>query len=339
MPNSNTANTFDFVPAVTVKGEVIASNVADIKSMAAQWLGTINTSLQTDEDFAVATSDIKLCKEAETRLEQAKSDIVGQMAQVNELLSTIDDIKGDLAKTRLMLTKLVKDRESEIKNEAQRAISAKWALRLEEINTDLGFIKVTNIAPDFAGAVKNTKTLKSYQDRLEAEFVRCAGIAEEQARSYRLKRNWVNANQGEFGFLFADMSNLVKMDQESLESAVTGRIEAYQASERAKAAKLAEQDLAAVSAVSHVSTETPISVLDPDQEVKEAQPTAAPTLPPTVTPTSAPVQVSKPTNNAFGVVVIPKELLSTLKYVIKVVEPMMKGSAEYNKLKDLVNGG
>jgi hypothetical protein len=312
---------FDLVPVVSVRGEVVTSNISDIKEVALAWIATINTSLKSDEDFSEATNDIKACKDAETKLEKAKSDIVAQMAQVDAVLTTVDEIKGELARTRLFLTKLVKDREQEIKDTALNDVRDQWIAKVEQVNNRLGFMKITGVFPDFHGVVKGCKTLKSYKERLNKELSQSYEIIESLAESFISKRDYVLEHQGEYGFLFSDMSDLVKLNQEELESVIAARIQKYEAVTRDRNTENNVSTKPVASVNTHQNVSHPL--IEPSASEKNVQPTVGTTE----------QAICADSNGVF----IPRNLIGTLKYIIKLTSPVLGKNDDFQQLVKLVS--
>lgn len=311
----------DLIPIVSVRGEVVTSNISDIKDVALAWISSINTSLKSDEDFSEATNDIKACKEAETKLEQAKGDIVAQMSQVDAVLATVDEIKGELAKTRLFLTKLVKDREQEIKDAALKDVRDQWIAKVERVNSRLGFMKITGVVPDFLGVVKGCKTLKSYKERLNKELSQSYEIMESLAESFISKRDYILEHQGEYGFLFSDMGDLVKLKQEELESVIAARIQKYEAVARDRNTEnnVSAEPVAAVN----VSQSVSLPLIEPSASEKTAH-------------HSDDAAKQATFDNSDGVF-IPVHLIGTLKYIIKLTSPVLGKNDDFQQLVKLVS--
>ena len=109
----------DDLPAlrIEVTGMVTASNLAAFKAHALAVFDGINTTLETDDDFASADKTAKWCSEVESKLEAAKQHALSQTASIDELFRTIDAIKEEARQKRLTLEKLVKQRKDSIRVE------------------------------------------------------------------------------------------------------------------------------------------------------------------------------------------------------------------------------
>jgi hypothetical protein len=102
---------------IRLTGEVQESNLAEFKESALAVIGNIKTDLVTDNDFVTAEQAIKDCKLAEQRIAQAKQDGMHSTASISELFGTMDELAGELSKTRLSLEKQVRAEKSKRKKE------------------------------------------------------------------------------------------------------------------------------------------------------------------------------------------------------------------------------
>ena len=107
--------------SVDLVGEVRGTNLADYKESAIAFIESINTDLQTDQDFADAESVIKFCNKAESDLKQIRANALSQTADINQLFTDIDVLRESLRQKRLTLNKLVQARKAEIKGQVIRA--------------------------------------------------------------------------------------------------------------------------------------------------------------------------------------------------------------------------
>ena len=151
---------------VTASGGVSASNLAEFRSRAAELIEAISEELETDEDFATAEKSVKWCHGVEDRLELTKQQIIEQLSGVAEAFGIIDSISDMARDKRLRLDRLVKARKDAIRARLVADAHAKYV-------EYAGGAEVTGIdRPDFAGAIKGLKTLKSIHAAIDAEMAR-----------------------------------------------------------------------------------------------------------------------------------------------------------------------
>ena len=272
------------LPALHIQltGQVTASNLGEFKAHALAVIGTINTDLQTDNDFADAEKTVKWCKEVEARLAAAKEAALGQTASIDALFRALDEISETARRTRLNLEKQVKAKKDEIRlakiREAAQRFSDAVAARVQELGVNLPVV-----APDFAGAIRGLKTLASIDNALAAtltDAIAAAGQLFDCAQSNQL---WLSESEARNLPTFPDLAQLLIKPKEDFQAIVKGRVEeARAAAERmraeeearqAEAARQAEEAQAAAEAQAQAQP-VPVPEAAPVQEAPEAPPVA-----------------------------------------------------------------
>lgn len=225
------------LPALVVQteGKVVSSNLVAYKAAAEKFIAKINTKLETDEDFANAENTVKYCGEAEDKLELAKAAALAQTATIDEVMRTVDHIKAQFRAKRLELEKLVKTRKEQIKetilNEGRHAFTAHVAA----LETEITPLRLQLQQPDFAGAMKNKRTLGSLRDAVSTTLANAKIAANTQAADYRAKQAWCREHAATYGFLFMDMANIIGKPMEDFQLVITSRIADHKRAEEAKA--------------------------------------------------------------------------------------------------------
>ncbi|KAB8066232.1 YqaJ viral recombinase family protein [Janthinobacterium violaceinigrum] len=225
------------LPALVVQteGKVVSSNLVAYKAAAEKFIAKINTKLETDEDFANAENTVKYCGEAEDKLELAKAAALAQTATIDEVMRTVDHIKAQFRAKRLELEKLVKTRKEQIKetilNEGRHAFTA----HITALETEITPLRLQQPQPDFAGAMKNKRTLGSLRDAVSTTLANAKIAANTQAADYRAKQAWCREHAATYGFLFMDMANIIGKPMDDFQLVITSRIADHKRAEEAKA--------------------------------------------------------------------------------------------------------
>lgn len=179
------------LPALHVEatGKVLTSNLDAYRDHAMQVLGSINRDLKTDQDFSDAEQTVKWCKSVESKLSAAKDSVLGQMATVDEVCRTIDDLSAETRRVRLDLDKLVKAekerRKSDIINTAVESVRE----HCSGINASLDDHALQSDQHrwqrDIATAIKGLKTLSSITDAADTAAANLKIEASQQADRIR----------------------------------------------------------------------------------------------------------------------------------------------------------
>jgi len=225
---------------VQIKGEITASNLPDFKDAADNFINKINVNLKTDDDFAEAEATVKFCDKAEKELEQVKRNALSQTSDIDECMRTIDYIREQLRIKRLMLDKLVKSQKEALKIAIITQARNDYSDFCDSHREFLHLLPSNN----FAGVIKNKRTLTSVQDAVDNELARLKIEADNLIKEISLKINWFNESCQDYHFLFSDIKDLVTTSEAVFKYTVEKRITDY---EQQKAAKL-EAERAALRA-------------------------------------------------------------------------------------------
>lgn len=235
-------HTMESLPAlrIEVTGMVTASNLAKYKDHALTVFGSINTDLQTDQDFADAESTVKWCKEVEDRLEAAKQHALSQTESIDELFRTIDDLRESARTKRLELDKLVKARKATIRDEIRQAGEKALAEHMAGLEKRLeGRVRLPRPDADFAAAMKGKRTISSLRDAVDQVLATAKIDANAAADEVQLNLKAFDELAGEHTTLFPDIERLVFKPSDDFQAAVKLRIADYK---EAEAKRLAEAE-------------------------------------------------------------------------------------------------
>lgn len=226
---------------VQVDGRVVSSNLAEYKAIAFERINSINTDLQTDQDFENAKKAVTFCKSGEERLELVKSQALAQTVSIDELFRTVDEISAKMRDTRLMLDRTIKARNDALRIEIVQDGKAKFAEHVAGLNTRLGKLYMPPIAADFATAIKGKSSFEKMRGAVSDMLAQKKIEANEIAG--RIQDNLVllsNMTDG-YAALFADTAQLVMKAPDDLVLVIKSRIDAQKAAEAKKEADQRER--------------------------------------------------------------------------------------------------
>lgn len=221
------------LPALSVitRGEVVQSNLPQFKQVAIGFITSVNTDLQTDQDFVNAKAFVKFAQEGEDKLEAQKSAILAQTADIELAIRTIDDVKAELRAKRLEIDKLVKAREQAIKIEIKFGGESDWNKHKSELQASIKGVQLIVSEPDLAGAMKNKRTIDSLRNAVNTEVANAKIAASQVARDIKEKLAFMQDNASEYRFLFNDLQTIIYKPMDDLQLVVTTRIEQHKKSE------------------------------------------------------------------------------------------------------------
>lgn len=173
---------------VAVRGTVDLSNHIEFRELALTAIAAVNRDLQTDDDFATAELTVKSFKAGEDMLEATRQQILGQMADVNEVMRTIDEVQAELRRVRLDLDKLVTREKESRKTEIVQAGIDAVRQHYATINATLGEHAMSfpsTIPALVGGAIKGKRTIATIKDAADSAVAQAKIDASQVAERVR----------------------------------------------------------------------------------------------------------------------------------------------------------
>lgn len=219
----------DSLPALSINlsGGVTASNLPDFKARALGMIDGIKTELSTDKDFADAESTVKFLQKGEKQLEASKKSALEQTASIDELFSTIDELRETMRQKRLHLNRLVKAEKENRRADIHRKANETFDAYL----VGLGCPVEPDHTLDVAGAMRGKKTIATLQEAADTEVARAQVECQQAASQVKTNLSTLNESQGDYGFLFSDWRDLVQKSADDLQATIKARIADHKAAE------------------------------------------------------------------------------------------------------------
>lgn len=201
---------------LSTESKVLSTNLTTFEEQANQYLATLTTTFETDDDFAKAKEEVKELKEIEDKIRNAiKQTHNGEIA---ELISTAENIAERFRQERLERDKRVKAKEAEIKKQiADKAIekiaeTRNKLVKLSDISLALEMtMPKSSIAKRIEEAQKNKRTIYSLTKAVNAEVT--AIISEMSVEIGRLTERLEQLN-AKSAYLFPDAVKLIAAQDE-----------------------------------------------------------------------------------------------------------------------------
>jgi predicted phage-related endonuclease len=207
---------------IEVTGMVTASNLDVFKEHAISVIGSINRSLNTEQDFADAKKAMKWCSEVKTRIQAAKQHALSQTQPIDYLFATLEAV-GKLADdTRLELEKLVKLRNEALKIEIVSSGVVGLRNHIAVANARLRHNYMPVIPADFPGAIRNKSNFDNMRDAVATELARAKIAADEM--ELRISTNMQKMVDVGDKAHFPDSAQLVLKDPDDLAAIIAVRV-------------------------------------------------------------------------------------------------------------------
>ena len=248
---------FDLI--LSTESRVLSTNITDFEKQADQFLATLTQKFESDEDFAAAKEEVKTLKEVEDKIRAAIKS--AQSGEIAALITSAENIAERFRQERLARDKLVKLKESEIKenivNTAFENISkvrygyeSDISLALERTMPKQDLLKRLH------NATARRSTLATLQKAVRAEEnLILAELAQESARLIARRKLLPVSHE----HLFKDWLELITSNCD-LKPIVEERIEMEERREQARIAQAQAQAQAEAEKAKKEEAETESSV-------------------------------------------------------------------------------
>lgn len=228
------------LPSIIVTGSIaVESNLELFGGALTDFIGRINKSPETDEDFVNINRAIKSLEKAEDWLDKQEEDVIAKFDDLNRTISLKNSLKELAKENRITLQKIEKAKKESCK--AEIVNKAKAAL-LDHISALQAEITVTLHAPavNFADAIKRKSKLDAMTDAVSTMLANAKIAADAVAKDLREKLTWYNETAAKHLFLFSDLQHIAYTQIDHFKMTVELRIAQHEEQEKSKAAAAAK---------------------------------------------------------------------------------------------------
>lgn len=226
----------DALPALRLdaKGEITTSNLDEFKAGALTRINSINTVLETDQQFAEADDDAKWLRDVADAMKQAGKRVRANMQSVDEALTVLEQLDKIATTKALDLEKRVKSekdaRKQSLVLQAQQDLDSHTAA----LNQRLGTNWLPRLAGGFAEVIKGLKSLDSMRDKVAVALTNAKVDANALADRFHANRDHLEHEDGSWMTLFPDFATVGTKASEDFQALAALRIGQHQAAEAKK---------------------------------------------------------------------------------------------------------
>ena len=219
------AQSIETLPAlsISISGEVSASNLQAYEDAAMNFISTINTDLQSDQDFTDAKAMVKFCDDAEKELKAAKERALSQTEDIAALFTTLDKLGASIREKRLNLNRQVTDQTASKKKALIDAATSEVLVHFNNASDSVG-ISLPAICPDYEGAIKRKSNFELMEGSLNDLVASTKIQINETADNFRA--NLKVMNDAEASFLFPDIRQVISNPLDHFTLMVESRVNA-----------------------------------------------------------------------------------------------------------------
>jgi predicted phage-related endonuclease len=221
-----------FVHAV---GEITQSNMKEFGAALAARLEEVRAiELVTDQDFANAKGAAKMFRDQIIKLKATKEAMLSQTVTIGEASRMIDAWSEDLRVTALQLEKDVEREDLAKKRAMVTAADYAFVEHMKALEAEVKPIRLVITEPNFAEAIKGKRNYASMQDAVDTLLSQAKASADQAALDVRNKLAWCKTNAEGYGFLFADLQQIIFKPAEDFQLLIISRIEQHKKDEATK---------------------------------------------------------------------------------------------------------
>lgn len=233
------------LPALDIKvnGSIMVNNLPEVKQQVKQFLASINTNLETDEDFVRADAEAKQCRAAA----KESKNILDSMAnkELADIKRDVEAMAESLNKMGLSLEKLVKE---EKENKRRNAVKSAYMLAADHASELAKEIKLINFLviaqalnkeSNFTESTKGLKTIASLENAVNTKRAEVIIALDAAAQNVRKKLAWLTDTGHES--LFPDLQQIIMKADDDFQLILKTRIAEHEAKVAAAAQRAIDE--------------------------------------------------------------------------------------------------
>jgi predicted GIY-YIG superfamily endonuclease len=211
---------------IKITGEIKSSNFHIWKENLLAQISSTTVKLVTDNDFLIASEDVKTLKKAENATKEAKIKAIQQTEEIQLLFSGLDEISALARQTRLSLERQVRIKKKEIKSSL---IDDAIECVLQHIKTkppvymELDYNKHLQ-RHKFESTIKGKSTITSVEHFLNLHVEHVKAEIDSENEKTLTKFSFIEAIPLESRLLFPDVSYLLTLPDNELKLVIENRI-------------------------------------------------------------------------------------------------------------------
>lgn len=219
------------LPAVTFKvtGTEISTNIGDclerVKSLAKFEMSRV---LETDQDFANKDQLNKDVKKARDSLKEVVERVRGEFVTYAQFEEIANQLDGVLQKMQSHGEKQVKEAKEAKKNAIVSKANKAFLDHIANANgviQPMGIMAIMGgVNPDWAGAMKNKRTIESLENAVSEELAKWKVEINQVMDRVVPNLQYLRDHAADYKFLFSDAQQLVNQDAEPFQAVIKSRI-------------------------------------------------------------------------------------------------------------------
>lgn len=230
---NNEKKSIESLPSIQISTHAVVSrsNLFDYEQAAINFIESLRSDLETDEDFALGESALRLMKDQREALKTAKHSIIKSSADIEAAVNKIEWLDSQFKNKITFYKSAIDQKKEKIKHCAIMSRKRDFEEYVLNKHKEISGYKVIYFC-DLSSAIKNKKTMVSINNALDSALANAKS-------EYMILFNKVKSNIDIFeekskgyGGLFVDKNMIVNENSaEAVSAIVSARIEAAKADE------------------------------------------------------------------------------------------------------------
>lgn len=232
---------------IEVRGEVLASNVEDLRALAVGRIALVKTELVTDQDFVDAKVDAAWLREVAATMKAGLQQVRDGMETVDALMTMLEQVHALSERKAIDLENLVTSESKRRKDDVVIKAQGELDEHIKKHNAALGAMYLQRVVGPLALAAKGLKTIDSTIAKVGAALTAEKAKADALALNFTRNRAHLKQDGVDWITLFADFASQGGQDSEVFQAIAKQRID--RANEAAETARKAREAAAAPAPV------------------------------------------------------------------------------------------
>ncbi len=219
------------VLAIKVTGEIaLTHNIKRFGERLTEYIGSLNTKPETDQDFANLEKAVKVLKEAGEQLDAEEKRALASTEAIAVMRGLVETYRNVVRDNRLMIDKLVSAEKQNRRNDIIRHAQDVMILHIDGLNGRAGGLMPRTIYP-FADAIKGLKSIDSMRDKVSAALANAKIKANEIADTIEANRASLTKDGQDWTLLFPDFATVCTKAPDDFAGLFAIRISQHRAAE------------------------------------------------------------------------------------------------------------
>ena len=234
---------------ISISGSIQKNNFDSWKLGLLEQITSTNLDLETDNDFAVASDNVKSLKAAEKMLKDCKVKALEQTHDIQKLFSAIDEVSETARETRLILERQVRTKKQQIKSnlvtKAQLKL-AEYCKSKPEVFSYVDQEQFTAVS-SLEAAIKGKASLTGVEKALDTKVQELIQKIDAQEQLAQVSYQFISNQSDQHRVLLQDMQYLLSLPLPELKLTVENRIVKLSEQQALKSAQESESELQVAS--------------------------------------------------------------------------------------------